>query len=355
LPAESKFKLFSPILPGATLYDRALASLAALIGIAATGFFSGVFTGAEPHYLLLVPPMGASAVLLFAVPSSPMAQPWPTIGGNVISAFVGIFIGHLIPEPAIAAGVAVGVAIALMSVLRCLHPPGGAAALVAVFAAPHAGYLFPLVPVGLNAVLLVACAFAYHRALGRSYPHVAAKPAAAAPPSNARAFTEKDIEGALQDLGEGFDISMSDLERLLREIEKRSLARSYRDLSCADIMTSKLVSASEDTPVERVRALMNEHDFRSLPILDTDGRVVGVIGQRELAKPGSTAREVMATPATAIAATPALRLIDAFTNGHVHAVYVVDAAGKAVGVVTEADWLAVLSRGLDVNGAVMPA
>lgn len=352
MPSTPRFKLFAPILAGATLYDRALASAAALLGIAITAFLSGLFTD-SPHYLLLVPPMGASAVLLFAVPASPMAQPWPAIGGNVISAFVGIFVGHLIPEPVIAAGVAVGVAIALMSVTRCLHPPGGAAALVAVFAAPHAGYLFPLIPVGLNAVLLTACAIAYHRALGRTYPHVPAKPAPA--PATPRAFTETDIEGALQDLGEGFDISMGDLERLLREIEKRSLARSYRDLSCADIMTANVISAGVDEPVAQLRARLVEHDFRSLPIVDGAGKVVGVVGLRELNATGERARELMSAPETATATTPALSLIDRFTQGHVHAVYVVDAAGKAIGVVTEADWLAVLSRGLDVKGAVMPA
>lgn len=353
MPAIPHFKLFSPILAGATLYDRVLASAAALIGIAITGFLSGLIAGKAPHLLLLVPPMGASAVLLFAVPSSPMAQPWPTIGGNVISALVGIFIGHTIAEPALAAGVAVGVAIALMSLLRCLHPPGGAAALVAVFASPSASYLFPLVPIGLNAVLLVACALAYHRALGRSYPHVPAKPAVApgAPPT----FDEKDIEAALLDLGEAFDISTSDLERLLREIEKRALARSYRDLSCADIMTANVIAIGDDASPHQARSMLAAHDFRTLPVVDTQRRVVGVIGQRELERPGSTARELMSAPATAIAATPALALIDKFARDRVHAVYVLDEAGKAIGVVTEADWLAVLTRGLNAAGEVMPA
>ena len=347
-----RVKLFSPILAGATFSDRILASVAALIGIAVTGFLSGMLAGKAPHLLLLVPPMGASAVLLFAVPSSPMAQPWPTIGGNVISAFVGIFIGHTIAEPALAAGVAVGVAIALMSLLRCLHPPGGAAALVAVFAAPSASYLFPLVPIGLNAVLLVACAFAYHRVLGRAYPHVTAKPAA---PGVSPTFDEKDIEGALLDLGEAFDISKSDLERLLREIEKRALARSYRDLTCADIMTAKVITIGDDASQHQARSMLAEYDFRTLPVVDAEGRLIGMIGQRELERHGSTARELMSAPATAIAATPALALIDKFARDRVHAVYVLDEAGKAIGVVTEADWLAVLTRGLNVAGEVMPA
>jgi len=347
-------KIFSPILAGATLYDRMLASAAAVIGIALTGYLSSLAASDPAHLLLLVPPMGASAVLLFAVPSSPMAQPWPAIGGNVVSGFVGIFVGHTIGDPAIAAGVAVGVAIALMSVLRCLHPPGGAAALVALFAAPSNNYLFPLVPIGLNAVILVASAYAYHRALGHVYPHKPAKPAPAKPAIRPT-FDEKDIEGALQDLGEAFDISTSDLERLLREIEKRALARSYRDLSCADIMTKNVIAIEADASPAQARALLAEHDFRTLPVVAEDGRIVGVIGQRELERQGATARELMSAPATATPAMPALQLIDKFARDRVHAVYVLDEAGKALGVVTEADWLAILTRGLNVSGEVMPA
>lgn len=348
MPTLPRFKLFSPILAGATLHDRVLASLAALTGIAITGFLSGLIAGKAPHLLLLVPPMGASAVLLFAVPSSPMAQPWPTIGGNVISAFVGIFVGHTIAEPALAAGVAVGVAIAMMSLLRCLHPPGGAAALVAVFASPSASYLFPLMPIGLNAVLLVACAFVYHRALGRTYPHVAAKPVPA-PTQPRPTFSGEDVEDALRDLNEAFDISRDDLERLLREIEKRALARSYRDLTCADIMTRNVIAVREDASPHQARALLAEHDFRTLPVVDIGGRIVGVIGQRELERSGTTVRDLMSAPATANAETPALRLIDKFARDRVHAVFVLDEARKPLGVVTEADWLAILTRGLDVT------
>jgi CBS domain-containing membrane protein len=215
----TRFKLFAPILAGATLRD----------GIAVTGFLCGLLADASPHALLLVPPMGASAVLAFAVPSSPMAQPWPTIGGNAISALVGVIAAHNIAEPALAAGVAVGVAIGAMSLLRCLHPPGGATALVAVFAGGSANYLFPLVPVALNAAVLIGCALIYHRFSGHAYPHVAARPtpAEAAWPT----FRDEDIAATLEELGEAFDISTDDLKFLLREIEKRALARTHRDLA----------------------------------------------------------------------------------------------------------------------------
>ena len=112
--------------------------------------------------------MGASAVLLFAVPASPMAQPWPIIGGNVVSALVGIAVAKVVPDPTLAIGLAVGLAIGCMSILRCLHPPGGAAALTGVIGGPAvaaAGFMFPFVPVALNAVALVALGWAVPQAL----------------------------------------------------------------------------------------------------------------------------------------------------------------------------------------------
>jgi CBS domain-containing membrane protein len=349
VPPPSRLKLFQPILPGATLSERLRASAAALFGIAFTGFVCGLLASQTPHVLWLVPPMGASAVLLFAVPSSPMAQPWPVIGGNAISALVGVVIGHTVGEPALAAGLAVGLAILAMSLTRSLHPPGGAAALVGVFAGDTASYLFPLTPVALNAALLVGCAWLYHRAAGTAYPHRPVKPAAAAKDPARPTFSPEDVDAALVELGESFDISRDDLERLLREIEKRALARAYVDLVCRDLMTHGVIFVDERTPRETVAASLAKHDFRSLPVLDDAGRLLGVIGQRELAAPGETARDIMSPAATASPETPALSLLDKFSRGRVHAVYVIDGEKKVLGVVTEADWLAVLTRGLDVK------
>src|SRR5262245_7702529 len=96
------FRLFEPILAGATLWDRTVACLGALLGIAITGAVCGLALGAGHDVPLIVAPLGASAVLLFAVPSSPLAQPWPIIGGNTISAAIGMAIGHWIGNPVLA-------------------------------------------------------------------------------------------------------------------------------------------------------------------------------------------------------------------------------------------------------------
>lgn len=214
--------LFRPILAGANFKDRLIACIGAAVGIAATALICGAFVGSAVSPWL-VAPVGASAVLLFAVPSSPLAQPWSIIGGNVVSAFVGVVVGAHVASISLAAGLAVGGAILAMSLLRCLHPPGGAAALTAVIGGKSVtalGLLFPIVPVGLNSLLLVAVGLAFHRISGHSYPHRAVTVAGhTAAPAASLDIQTSDIDLALDDLGETFDISREDLELLLRQVE----------------------------------------------------------------------------------------------------------------------------------------
>ena len=118
-------KPFALLLAGANWRERWIAALGALLGIGLTALFSTLLAGAPGAGLLLAAPIGASAVLVFAVPSSPMGQPWPVIGGNMVSALAGIAAAQWFGHGALAAGVAVSGAILGMSAARCLHPSGG--------------------------------------------------------------------------------------------------------------------------------------------------------------------------------------------------------------------------------------
>ncbi|PCD01679.1 HPP family protein [Sphingomonas spermidinifaciens] len=216
-------RLFKPLLAGATLSERLVACVGAGLGLALT-YLAGLLA---PHGTLpaIVAPLGASAVLVFAVPASPLAQPWPVIGGNTISALVGVAVWRLVPDPAVAAGVAVGAAILAMSLLRCLHPPGGAAALTAVIggAAVHeAGYAFALAPVALNSAALVLAGLAFHRLTRRAYPH---RPAAPAPATRPPAILATDIDAALEEMHESFDIAREDLDQLIARAQAHAATR----------------------------------------------------------------------------------------------------------------------------------
>jgi CBS domain-containing membrane protein len=277
--------IFKPILAGATLHERLLACLGALVGIALSGLLSALVVGMDSHLPLLIAPVGASAVLLFAVPTSPLAQPWSIIGGNTLSALVGTIVVLIIPHPALAAGTAVALAIAVMSLTRSLHPPGGAAALTAVLggsAVQSWGLFFPLVPMALNSCILVAVGLLFHRLARRKYPHrasaqVANKHGTADPPASIRVgFHEEDIDAALASLDETFDIDRDDLGRILREIELQTIIRGHTDLTCRDIMSRDVIMVAPDATREDACALLLRHNIRLLPVIDDEGHYLAL-------------------------------------------------------------------------------
>jgi CBS domain-containing membrane protein len=207
---------FKPILAGASFSDRALACLGAFLGIAAAtmaGLGAQQYVAAMPY---LFASIGASAVLVFAIPASPLAQPWPVIGGNIVSALVGVAAAQHIGNVYIAGSVAVGVAIFAMSMLRCLHAPGGGTALIPVIGGPaiaSLGYSFAFIPVAINAVALVLIGLLFHRFTQHSYPH---RPQATAAPAG---LLREDIDRAVAGAHETFDIAPADLEALLMKAE----------------------------------------------------------------------------------------------------------------------------------------
>jgi CBS domain-containing membrane protein len=181
------------------------------------------------HWLLgevnlwFIAPMGASAVLLFGVPSSPLAQPWSIVGGNVLSALIGVtWDGG--PEPGAGLRLAAGLAIAGMYFLRCLHPPGGAVALTAILGGAGVqseGYHFVLTPVLLNSLMLALLAIVFNNLVGRRYPHpLAAEEVKAKAVPLGMSVTRDDIHAALLD-GQFLDIDEDDVQELLENIEQK--------------------------------------------------------------------------------------------------------------------------------------
>lgn len=175
-----------------------------------------------PNASALIASMGASAVLLFAVPHGQLSQPWPVIAGHGISAFVGVACGKWIGVPAIAAASAVGISILLMHHLKCIHPPGGATALTAVIGgkAIHGlGFHFVLFPVVTNAAMMVGVAVLFNLAFTwRRYPLALSS---AHDDTLAPSHSHEEIEAAMRELGSFVDISEDDLKRLLRILDER--------------------------------------------------------------------------------------------------------------------------------------
>ncbi|NKQ86118.1 HPP family protein [Rhizobium ruizarguesonis] len=359
-----RFRLFSPILAGATLRERLIGCLGALLAIGLTGVISGYLFGQGPHLPLIVAPMGASAVLLFAVPASPLAQPWSIIGGNTISALMGIIAAYFIRDPIIATGVGVSLAIGAMSFTRCLHPPGGAAALTAVLGGPVVagwGFLFPFVPVALNSCILVGLGLLFHKLSKRNYPHVVPKSAENTHqtidlPSAVRVgFREEDVDAALEALDETFDIDRADLGRLLQQVELQAAIRSNGKISCADIMSRDVIAIGEASEPDAARHLLLKHNIRTLPVKDPEGRLVGAVGLRELSMSTETIAHAIARPAVARPSDPALSLLPVLTDGHTHAVIIVDDDYRILGLISQTDLLSAVARLLPKEDNAIPA
>jgi len=118
----------------------------------------------------LMASLGASALLVFALPHSPMAQPWAVIAGNTLSALVGISVGHFIDEPILAMPLAASLSIFGMFILRCLHPPAAAVALIVILGRVlHYRYAF--FPVMTDSILLVLVGAIYSNLTGKRYPN----------------------------------------------------------------------------------------------------------------------------------------------------------------------------------------
>lgn len=146
-------------------HPHVLASwLGGLLAITALGWISS-----WGHYPLVVAPFGASTVLLFGHPASPLAQPRNIVMGNTLGALVSVVcVAELGQEPWVM-GLAVGATIALGQWLRCLHPPAGAVALLGVLL--QAKPLFVVMPVLTGSVLLTLMAVLFSTLWPGDHPY----------------------------------------------------------------------------------------------------------------------------------------------------------------------------------------
>lgn len=197
-------------------------ALGAGLAMVLTALPSQWLLSGNPALPWLVASMGASAVLVFMLPASPLAQPWPVFGGHLIAAVIGGIAHALLPLPWLAAALAVGCSIAAMSIARCLHPPAGGTALLTALATPAVaatGAQFLLAPLLLNIVILLAVGFTWNRLTGHSYPH---RPAPIlAPPNWVGHIEDRDLDEVLESWDEVLDVSREDLLALLHAVEAK--------------------------------------------------------------------------------------------------------------------------------------
>lgn len=268
-----------------------LSSFSALIAIAIVGLVSQYSLSG---YIVpfIAASMGASAVLLFVVPTSPLAQPWPFVGGHLISALLGVCCAKWIPDLAIAGSVAVGSSIFAMHYLRCMHPPGGAAALFAVMGGDsvHAlGFQFLLNPILLNVSIMLVCALIYWRLAGINQLQTRqAKTDTSTLDHNwARTdedwlvtntpFSDENLNQAIAAMDTFIDISRQDLKEIFAHALQHSHTHNLGDMRCHKAMSSPTISVEYGTELETVWQLFEQHNIRGIPVVDNFERIIGIV------------------------------------------------------------------------------
>ena len=152
------------ILNKKTILDNFLSAFGAFLCISLLSFLHF----SEYGDIWLIPPFGASMVLVMAVHNSPLAEPKNIFLGHTLSAFSGVVIFALMGSSFISLGIAVGLAVFVMATFDSIHPPAGANPIIAILGGK--GLSFVLMPVALGAVVIILFALFYNKLLGRDYP-----------------------------------------------------------------------------------------------------------------------------------------------------------------------------------------
>jgi CBS domain-containing membrane protein len=242
-------------------------------------------SGISAAFPIIVASMGASAVILFIMPSSPLAQPWPLVGGHLVSAAIGIHCSQFFADTIFASACASGGSILAMLLLRCLHPPGAATALTPIIAGHAMNYSFVLMPVGINVAVMLVLAIAINRWLLRhEYPTVTHpigdkqhKYGTVIQPGQRTGISEQDLEHALEHMDMFVDVSTGDLSKLLSDAQMESFKRYRGNITCADIMAKNILAVEYGTEVEEAWKIMHSEQLKAMPVIDRARRVIGII------------------------------------------------------------------------------
>lgn len=237
--------------------ERLVSALGGFIAIATIFYISQKFVHGIAAYVIIAS-MGASAVLIFAVPHGQLSQPWPVLAGHFVSALIGVLCALWIPDTLLAASTAVGLAIAVMYYLRCVHPPGGATALTAVMGGEHVhdlSFQFILTPVLLNAFIIVLVGVSFNYLFKwRRYPLSLHRRQQTDQATKQGSINHEDFVYALSQMDSFVDISE---HQLLNLYELATTKSQSGNLSASQIQLGKYYSNGKYGPEWSVRQIVD--------------------------------------------------------------------------------------------------
>ncbi|MCX7567361.1 HPP family protein [Sulfitobacter sp. F26169L] len=369
---------FGPVVAHTSPLEALRAGIGAFIGLGLVGLLVLLPSVDLTTGIYLVAPFGASAVLLFALPNSPLAQPWSAIVGNTVAAVVAVAVCLSVADPTLRIALAVGLALVATILCRALHPPAGAIAMTAALspdAIDELGFMFAITPVALGTVLLVGIAIVYGRLTGRHYPfrqfddpnkHGTLDPE----PTERLGLSEEELSVILEQYQQSFNLGVEDLARLIGAAEMQAAGHRINPVVAGDVMSRDLITVRATAPLVEVADLFRQHRITSLPVVDENARYLGVIFQMHLidharqdasklhhrfgaamrqvfenrANTAANAARIMSTHSPrATPDTPLTALLPLMAEGAVDAVPILSDA-KIVGIVTRTDLISALAR-----------
>lgn len=364
--------------------ERWRSALGALLGMGVCGLLLHALPVAS-HWLIA--PVGASAVILFALSHSPLAQPWSVMGGYLVATTTALASSLLFPWPQLAAAVAVAASIWLMARFNCFHPPGGALALFLVLDGPYPPerILPTMALVFVNmAAMLLAAVLVNNLVLGRRYPFT---PELAqsnlhrtgdASPMSRIGLTHTDLEKAVLSLNTFVDIQEGELVRLYNLAVDHAFNR-HLGLTCGDIMSRDIVTVEFGTELEEAWNMLRAHKIKALPVADSFGRLIGILTVADYLRqmddttaaglavrlqgllrrtPGESSEkaevvgQIMTAQVDAARVdTPISELALSLSDLGMHHIPVLDETRRVVGMVTQSDVIAALYKRIALEKA----
>ena len=366
-----------------SLGEKLRSILATFFAILLVGYVSSLFISGTA-LPVMVASMGASAILVFAVPHGPLSQPWALIGGNLFPAVIAVTCSNFVPDSIIlASAISLGLSLFAMLIFRCVHPPGGAVALLPLVGnekVQEFGYHFVLEPIALNLLILLVLALIINNLLpGRRYParavpikkdiHHHDDPASL----DRIGVNQVDLHNALKEMNTYLDVSEEDLSQVYKMAGMQAYRRKMGEISCADIMSRDLVTAEYGTELEEAWALLRYHKIKAIPVVDKAKRVIGIITLVDFLKranlktyetfedklmkfikrtPGMASEkpevvgQIMAAPVYSAKETMHIvELVPLLSERGLHHIPIVDAERRLIGMVTQSDLIAALYAG----------
>ncbi len=343
------------------LKDRFLCGIGALLGLLISSFVSWYALGDFNAWYIA--PMGASSVLLFAVPASPLAQPWNMVVGNIIAGIIGVTCALFISNLTIAFSVAVALSIFLMMTTDSLHPPSGAVAITAVLGGTtvhELGYAFIFYPVLLNSVLLLIVAVIFNRLLGKQYPQIVQLNTRSKDPTPTQKVTiqPQDIQDVLEHQTELLDISEYDLQKIILEAQEKANTRIVSEYLCQDIMSKDVICLHELDDIHKAIDKFKQVNLMSLPVVNVNDELVGTLALYDVvewfkraADPRASwehlVKQIMNPKVVTVKPSQTIQdLVPYFVEKSFNYIPVVEQQ-KLVGIISRADMIAALQQQLN--------